>query len=257
MLGRRPLLIFAAAFMALWLIVGLPIFSRIMTEAGLEEQLLVWLPLDGEARDYSENQYPVTLNGDVQVTDEGALFDGEGDFLTLPHQPLDQRPFAIAMWVKLEGDAPTFGLLEQLSPGGLGKHLHVQLRQGKPFLSYYSVNTYAENVLSREQGWTHLVVQLQTKDVGPFSQIWINGELDASRNTSFYTGTMGDFVIGKTKQWSNVPSSDWEGLIRDFRIYGRALSGHEIRTLAKEPRSAPELESPEPLDVAEHGGVSP
>ncbi len=243
---RRRMLILGLAFVGLWLGIGMPLGMDFMAEKELERSLLVWLPLDGNSRDYAPATNPVTLHGDVTITEEGALFDGDGDFLSLPHQPLHPSgTYAISLWLKLDGAAQTIGILEQQGKGGQGNHLHLQLRGGAPFLSYYAVNTLGEEKITSASGCTHIVVQHKEVNRDFHSQIWVNGRRDISKSNQDYIGTTGDFVIGKTKQWSNVPSSDWEGYIRDVRVYNRALSGFEIRALDKRPRSAPEEKSPQ------------
>lgn len=243
--GRRRMWLVILILFGIWLAIVAPIVTHRMIQAGLQEDLLLWLPLVDDFRDRSSHEVEVSVNGDLRMTPEGAYYDGDGDFLSLPTQPLAGKPFAISVWLKLEGSHQTYGILEQQSGRGRGQHLHVQLRHMKPFLSFYASNTQSDRDLSVGDGWTHMVFQY----TGEEAQIWVDGKLDTAKKQLPYEGTTGVFFIGKTRKWSNVPSSDWQGYMRDLRIYDRLLKSYEVRTLARKPWEDPEVAEQEGKDT--------
>ena len=206
--------------------------SRATAKMGVSSQeLLVHLPLTQDIADASRNRVPVTIK-EVTIRNGAAWFAGKGSYLILPHQPLSDRPFAIAMWVKLEGDSPTCGLLEQRAANKSNQHLHLMIRGGHPYMGFYVNDLRADSSLKPAGGWTHLVFQFTGRE----QEIWVNDKCVASRRAKAFAGTTGDFVIGKSPRWSNVPSADFQGAMRHIRIYGRALSPVEIDSLTRDRR---------------------
>ncbi len=211
---------------------GLVPTSRIAAKQSVPaREILVHLPLTQDIADASRNHVPVTIK-EVTIRHGAAWFSGKGSYITLPHQPLNDRSFAIAMWVKLEGDSPTCGLLEQKAANKPRQHLHLMIREGHPYLGFYNGDLRADSYLKPADGWTHLVFQFTGKE----QEIWVNDKCVASCPARTFAGTTGDFVIGKSPRWSNVPSADFQGAMRHIRIYGRALSPVEIDSLVRDRR---------------------
>jgi Concanavalin A-like lectin/glucanases superfamily len=101
------------------------------------------------------------------------------------------------------------------------------LRGGRqPYLGFYVNDAISPLDVPLGQ-WVHLVFQYD----GSHQQLWIDGQLLCSRAASAYDGSAGKTVIGRSPRWNNVPSKDFEGYMRELRIYGRALAPDEIASL--------------------------
>jgi hypothetical protein len=223
----------------------------------LERGLVVHLPLKIDLLDHAPKAHPVEVSGQVELRDGGAWFAGGKDWLDLPFVPLNDRPFAIAVWLKPAGSDPTYGVLEQWDRDVPGHILHLMIRNGlSPYLGFYVNDLVSPVVLSNAGTWQHLVFQYD----GKYQQIWINGRFICRRAAEPYHGTAGKTLIGKSPGWSNVPSKNYAGWMSDFRIYDRALAFDEIEALAA--AKPPAFESVlAPLNVppppASPGSVAP
>ena len=76
--------------------------------------------------------------------------------------------------------------------------------------------------------WTHLVFQF----TGTNLEIWLNGKRVAEQESEAYLGKSGATLIGHAPHWNNVPSSTFQGFMRDVRIYNVALDEEQIRVLS-------------------------
>ena len=82
-------------------------------EINLEDQLILYLPMDGDALDHSGNNVPTIVSGPQLTADrfghpDGAyLFDGKDDSINLnSSQPLiTSRSFTICLWAKILGES--------------------------------------------------------------------------------------------------------------------------------------------------------
>ncbi len=195
----------------------------------LERGLVVHLPLKSDLLDHAAKAHPVEVFGRVELRDGGAWFAGEKDWLDVPFVPLNDRPFAIAVWLKPAGSEPTYGVLEQWDKNVPGHILHLMLRNGlSPYLGFYVNDLVSPVALSNAGTWQHLVFQYD----GTYQQIWINARLIGRRAAEPYRGTAGKTLLGKSPGWSNVPAKNYTGWMSDFRIYDRALAFDEIDALA-------------------------
>lgn len=196
--------------------------------AALDEGLLAHLPLTTDLRDHSTNNHPVTVNGKIQIAQGAAHFAGESNWLELPHLPLNNGPFAAAMWIKVTGRNPMYGLVEQEGSRRRNHWLHLMLRgTWQPFLGHFLNDAVSPSMID-PQRWTHLVFQHD----GERQQVWIDGAPVVFRKSEPYGGSSGVTCIGRSPRWNNVPSKDFEGFMRDVRFYARALQPGEIATLA-------------------------
>jgi hypothetical protein len=144
------------------------------------------------------------------------------------------------MWINPEAAHPVYGLVEQREDDLLNRHFHLMLRGSlQPHLGFY-VNDVISPIGIPSSGWTHLVFQF----TGAHQQIWINGRLICERAAKPYRGVKGLTRVGRTPHWPNVPAWDFQGLMRELRIYGRALSFAEIVSLQGQAPSATTANNP-------------
>ncbi len=189
-----------------------------------DEHLLLYLPLSHDIADHSAAAKSVRAEGKITFKDDAASFDGHA-WLELPDLRFDQT-FAVSVWVK-PGTNTTYGILEERESNVRGHHFHLMLRDLHPWLGFYVNDVVSPTAIAPNQ-WTHLVFQFD----GKYQQIWVNGELRCQRSTKRYLGTQGVPRLGKTPRWTNVKSSDYEGGMKEFRVYDRALAPNEIAALA-------------------------
>jgi hypothetical protein len=219
----------------------------------LNEGLALYLPLATDLKDHSPAQLPIKVQGNVHTDPEGAAFDGESDWLIAPHVPLDHRPFAIAFWMRDATSEQSVGLVEQLDENTRLRHFHIVLRKERqPFFGFYPARFISPLSIPTDQEWVHMVFQY----TGKYQQIWINGRLICTRETPAYEGTKGVTTIGKLPRWTNVPGKNFEGHLRDFRIYDRVLNHEEIALLANARQAGATFSSRSP-DVIFSPNLSP
>lgn len=207
------------------LLLSLNFFTPCAANAAADPGLLLYLPLAENLNDHSGNGHPIINQTNVRIQNGAAYFDGLTNWLEAPNLPLNSGPFAISMWIKPTGKHPMYGLLEQKDANKNNRWLHVMLRGGRqPYLGFYINDAISpEDVPVND--WTHLVFQYS----GKRQEIWVNGQFLCARDSRAYGGKGGTLRIGYSPRWNNVPSRDFEGYLRELRIYNRALTETEIQ----------------------------
>ena len=214
------------AIFSVWvvLLIGLPSLA-----AELNDGLVLHLPLTQDLKDHSTAAQRVEVVGKVHIDSDGAAFEGRRDWLEAPHIPLNNRPFAIALWVRSSTPHPTIGLVEQFDQNRPRRHLALMLRNNRnPYFGFHNLDLFTTYRTSTNSEWVHLVFQYDGKQ----QQIWVNGRYMCRRQAPAYEGDYGVTTIGKMPRWGDVPGRDFIGHMRDFRIYHRVLDHKEIGLLA-------------------------
>lgn len=196
--------------------------------ADLSSGLLFHLPLRTDLRDHSPRQLPVGVTNQVEIREGAAWFSGKNSWLELPHLAIHRRVFSFSLWLKVSGQHPMYGVIEQKDEDVQNSWLHIMLRGGRqPYLGFY-INDAISPLPIGAGEWAHLVFQFN----GTHQLIWINGQLVCARRAEPYAGNRGATRIGRSPRWNNVPSRDFEGYLREVRAYDRVLSPEEIARLA-------------------------
>jgi hypothetical protein len=226
----------SALFLLLATVFGLSPGWCFAQQKASDSGLMAYLPLRVDMADHSPANVPVKTNGTVVLRDGGAYFDGKDtSSLELPHLHFANRPFAVSMWIKVTGKNPMYGLIQQEETNTWNRWLHIMLRGGRqPYLGFLM-----NDAISPEQipawAWAHLVFMY----TGVRQELWINGRLLCARKCEAYEGANGVTLIGRSPDWSNVPTRNFEGYMREIRIYGRSLSVSEIVTLYNRDNGSP------------------
>lgn len=206
---------------------------------------MAYLPLRVDLLDHSTANHPVKAIGGVELHEGGAYFAGHTNWLELPHLDFGNRPFSVSMWIKTTGGNPMYGLIEQQDDNIPNRWLHIMLRGGRqPYLGFFVNDAISPRGIPLGE-WSYLVFQFD----GTRQELWIDGRLFCARKSKAYEGTRGKTLIGKSPVWDNVPSKDFEGYMREIRIYGRTLSANEIVTLYRRDQIAPTNPKPVAGDV--------
>ena len=208
--------------------------------ATLQQDLLAYFPMKTDLQDHSSRKQWVAVIGTVELKDEAAHFAGNGSWLELPHLPFDGPAFAVSMWINPESAHSVYGLVEQREVSSRNRHLHLMLRDAsQPYLGFGG-NDAISPIGIGSPGWTHLVFQF----TGTHQQIWINGQLICERAAKPYVGVKGLTRLGRSPRWTGSAGWDYQGLMREVRIYGRALSFSEVVSLHDAPAAATSINRP-------------
>ncbi len=160
------------------------------------------------------------------VTGQAARFDGSDDRMSLSSDIVGASDITISLWTKIYSQG-----------GGSGgtffdnnkTRLYLQ-SSGRAFLTSNGGSTNAScatNGLKYDGSkWFHLVY---TRTSGGVANCYIDGSLSGTADQS--SGTLGG-ITSFDKIGNNVSATAaFDGIIDDFRIYGRVLSATEIRQL--------------------------
>jgi hypothetical protein len=218
-------------------------------EINLTEQLILHLPMNGDAQDYSGNGIPTIVAG-PQLTEDrfgnperAYLFDGIDDSININNNlPLiTSRSFTISLWAKTLGKSfsieETNVFFEQrhdIANGPSSTILFMGEYQGELTLfmrSSASPQSFkAQSVLSYDTQWHHFVARV---DEEMHMEIYI----DASLYCEADFGNEGDFVslidhvnLG-THHHTKGLFGAFNGIMDDVYIYNRALNFCEIEAL--------------------------
>jgi len=218
-----------------------------------------WTLDDGSGttvRDSTANGNHGQLVGDPQWVDgviAGALqFDGVGDYVEVPHDPLLslEGQVTVAVWINAE---------RHTGPGG-ATWQGVLAKGGAPRL--YSLYTHANGTLHFSTGpsgayigsnstgqvplneWVHVAVALDGSH-----QYYLNGEPAglAGQGATAVGGGSAPLTIGKTNE-----ANEFLGMIDDVRLYDRALTPEQVKGIFDgNPPVFGKAENPDPPDGME------
>ena len=204
----------------------------------LEEGLVAWYKLDGNAQDSSGNGHDGTVVGATATTDHfgnadrAMAFDGVDDWLTFPDSAdFHVQNFSISAWIKPSALSPGFSTIFTKDDWNVGYQLLLgEDSSVKLFIAgndQWQTNcskTLSPNLLLNR--WTHLVGTCDEKNL----KIFMDGQLIADVPRAMAMSAYGSksLFIGR-----NVHNAVylWNGAIDDVRIYNCALSADEVKEL--------------------------
>ncbi|MDD4027401.1 MAG: LamG domain-containing protein, partial [Candidatus Shapirobacteria bacterium] len=131
--------------------------------------------------------------------------------------------FTVSLWIKGNNFNPTTddGILSECESSTTGKCMHLVIRAGKPYLGFYG-NDLPSNTTLETNKWYHLTYLYD----GTKQKIYINGNLDASRNATPFNGQSGIIYVGKSY---NSSSYVFDGNFDEFKIYPYARTADQIK----------------------------
>lgn len=201
-------------------------------EEWIDEELVAYYPLDGNANDYSgygndgANSGAEKTENRFNEMDKAYLFDSSS-MIEVPYSPtLNPTEFTVSLWVQPQrthseyqsiitsrNDPPSSGYSIYIPPYGAGWEAWVGTG---PDTGWRSVESDAE-VMPGE--WVHVVQSYR----GGFLKLFIDGEFITSRPTQFEQNTIRPLRIGSGFTEGD-PQYWFTGKVDDVRIYKRALS---------------------------------
>jgi hypothetical protein len=224
--------------------------SILAQEINLEDELLLYLPMDGDALDYSGNDVPILVAGPVLAEDRfgnpyGAYqFDGVDDSINLNNSlPLiTSKSFTICLWAKILGessadiggntffeqrdDIASLAAQSTILFTGYFQDRLVLFMRSNLYGDYYR----SEGSADVDPQWHHYVAVM---DDERHMKIF----MDAKLISESIFGNDGDFVSSVdhvnlgTHHYSKRLHSVLNGVMDDVFIYNRALNMCEIETL--------------------------
>ncbi|EDN68590.1 conserved hypothetical protein, secreted [Beggiatoa sp. PS] len=210
----------------------------------LNDGLVAHYLFDGNAKDVSGNNNHGTAAGGVSYADgkmgQAAQFDGKSGVVTAT-LPKVKKTYSVSMFVKLNSNNKVENQLFYLT------RKNAKDRLG--YLSTYPVGKKTWHFGSRRYGkgwedrgttvvdseemqinkWYHLVFVLNNKDISLYANGKLLKTIKSVHNSDIEANGNLLFLVGGTTekyQWM-------DGLIDDVRIYNRALSVDEIKTLSQ------------------------
>jgi hypothetical protein len=236
--------------------------------------LQLYLPFDGSLRDMSINNntgIDYTTHTYVAGKKSQALdFNGVSDYVQLTNTINSQNGLSFSFWINTRGANGSenngsiiskyskinntrcfmlysFGSYETRSDNRLGAAFYAFGSSSayhdmtKSWLEPVDVSVYPNpalwampNPLRLVTGeWTHCVVNMTSATI----EIWLNGVLCTKKireYTSYSTSTSEPVLIGNNYDIGEGMNNHFNGKLDEFRIYNRALTTEEIRTLYKE-----------------------
>ena len=159
-------------------------------------------------------------------------FDGQSAYATLESAYIlgIMGDFTATAWINPDsvvGDNPILGT----DNIGNSQGLHLALRNGKPYFSFYANDTTG-NASIQPGNWYHLAFRFR----GGEQAVFVNGVLDvASKDHSGFVG-FELVLIGRSRGADGSPYM-FDGRIDDVQIYDRALTDLEIELLHENPGS--------------------
>lgn len=217
-----------------------------------------WWRFDGDFRDSSGKGHhaakPAAKKNDARIATDpvrGQVLhvDGDGDYLVVENAPtLDlNSSFTLALWVKfarpLAAQRPWAGIVGKHSTHHSQFAILVDGYSGLDFLQgefYYGdyPNVHyvrTSKLVPSTTDWYH--VALVFDDPADALTLYVNGEPNGRIGNATYNPvtTGGQLELGR---YPGRPGQHFAGRLDDVRLYDRALTQDEIRTLAK-PGTAP------------------
>lgn len=198
------------------------------------------------AADYSGNNFDGQVSGVPQWTSSGQVngaFEFQGGQTITSYAVADVLnglgAITVCMWVKSDLSNVDRGLYFTNAPDGNDELLGMRYDRdgwsgGGRDLIKYSLTTTAGTQqgesasYTQTTAWQHLAFVWSS---GGELTLYINGELDAPSSAS---GALAGTISGVDRFMLGIGTKgqEWEGLIDDVRIYGRALCGDELTGLS-------------------------
>ena len=157
--------------------------------------------------------------------------DGDGDYVEAPHidfTGIFTVEVQILIGEFLHGDNGILG--QESGPHVQNMALHLIIRNRKPYLGFLGNDVASQTVLEANK-WYHIVFQY----TGSEQRIYINGQLDAYRETTPYENTEGVTKIGYSRGF-------FRGLMDEVRVWDVARTQEEIQDHMNQPLGNPESE---------------
>ena len=198
--------------------------AQIDVNGSLTEGLVGWWKFDGDANDTSGNDNHGVVNGAALATDRfgnvdsAYLFDGTSPYILISND--FGSTVTISIWISKYNDIGE--MVWCFGNQGTGPDLLVT--ENKISLNTWDSNTNSfGNFVHESNKWYNFVTIISSDN----TKQYVNGDLLGA--ASYRSPAGKDFYISMKE--SGQGDYAWTGLLDDVRIYDRALSAFEVKTL--------------------------
>jgi hypothetical protein len=208
----------------------------VTTQEEIPDELAAWYKFDGNAADSSGNNYHGEVDGPTLTTgrtDQGYLFDGNDDIITVPawDAPLNgnNQAFSITAWVYPYSVSVNNWVVSDDSPWG---NFIFGLVEGRLKIKWLKETNTRYSLMSveyptvRANTFSHVAVTYDP--VNRIVRLYLNGQQVAIDRYNKPTGLwlFNDLYIGRGAEQGEMES--FNGILDDLRIYKSCLSGTDI-----------------------------
>lgn len=210
-------------------------------EVGATDELVAFYSFDaGDARDDSGNGYDGTITGATATVGKvgGALSFADGQYVKPPDAVFavvdEASPLTLSAWAKLSTLTPTDSDATVIDMRYAGAGIAAAIRYVKAAAHWRAIFGPTGSVVtvdgSATTEWVHLALSFD----GSSLRFYLNGSIVGTDSSITTAGVIAENVtIGG--QGDAPTSRSFEGLIDEVRIYSRALSAEEVKTLYQYP----------------------
>ena len=226
------------------------VFSDLFCQ-NISDGLLLDYPFDGDATDFSGNDYDGLIFGAsfgidrFGNEDSAAYFDGVDDYINFPNilELKPNLPISFSFWIKYDDmtyeNSTVFNTSFEENINS-GVYMNIQSSTGKYQISYgdgsnyytsASRRTHTNNAIIQPNEWHHIVVLVN-------SALSMKIFVDCNNDFGSYSGTGGELqysnlpgVIGRHDRSLTNSADYFKGAVDDFKYWSRTLTVSEINSL--------------------------
>jgi hypothetical protein len=208
----------------------------------LKQGLVAYYPFNGNAKDESGNGYDGKISGTTLTKDrhdnaEKAYdFDGIDDYITLPSNIFDGVDgFTISAWINLNSPSLAHTIISGALAGNDNKLVIGTSTTRRFYISYIGQDQFsfpAEDLMGE---WKHIVVTKLSRQ--PTFIVFVDGlfkaKIEHTKSGPLKFAPNG-LMIGPEQDSAGggfQANQLLKGTVDDYRIYNRALSDAEVKTL--------------------------
>jgi len=219
------------------------LYNRALSQAEISGVGLIshW-KLDGNANDSAGTNKgsvigkPTVVPGAISATGTAYQFNGSTDAINVPDnasfRPPNNfsQPISLAAWVKLNAGVPNAVIINKSSYPGYGYELSMDSTGTKPCF-YMQINTNGiwVSICSPNSLPLGTFAHLAATYDGSKLALYVNGIATFQGATGLTYDDAQSLTIGSANVFGTT--RDFNGVIDDVYLYGRALSGSEVNTL--------------------------
>jgi hypothetical protein len=207
-----------------------------ISELGPMNGIIGWWPLDGHTQDYSGNNNHGTNNGATitsGIRGSAYSFDGSSSYIRANNILSQGSPFSISFWTKVFG---TSNQCLGCTRTATGNGMSIFIISNK--IRFDTDHQWTTGYTVPRNEWIHITL---TQDHSG-KRLYVNAILEDSTSSTGSMSNLSDiFQIGASHSNGSSLGNYLDGIVCDYRIYNRALSPEEIKSLydATKPNAIP------------------